>query len=119
MMSAWALARLSARPRSTRATSARHLPTFVLLMARLAPGEAAGRQQSVAPVEPPVHRDGDEGEAQRQPDPHPAPDETERKREDQRGDEADRPVAGQRQPRSEEHTSELQSLMRTPYAVFC
>src|SRR3546814_9085780 len=68
MMSAWALARLSARPRSTRATSARHLPTFVLLMARLAPGEAAGRQQSVTPVEPPVHRDGDEGEAQRQPD---------------------------------------------------
>src|SRR3546814_7047742 len=116
MMSAWALARLSARPRSTRATSARHLPTFVLLMARLAPGEAAGRQQSVAPVEPPVHRDGDEGEAQRQPDPHPAPAETERKREDQRGDEADRPVAGQR---SEEHTSELQSLMRNSYAVFC
>src|SRR3546814_3302529 len=24
-----------------------------------------------------------------------------------------------REPRSEEHTSELQSLMRTPYAVFC
>src|SRR3546814_15794607 len=85
MMSAWALARLSARPRSTRATSARHLPTFVLLMARLAPGEAAGRQQSVAPVEPPVHRDGHESEAQRQPHPHHAPPETERKREDQGG----------------------------------
>src|SRR3546814_1650517 len=26
---------------------------------------------------------------------------------------------GRRQPRSEEHTSELQSLMRTSYAVFC
>src|SRR3546814_5441851 len=26
---------------------------------------------------------------------------------------------GIRQPRSEEHTSELQSLMRTSYAVFC
>src|SRR3546814_7572565 len=26
---------------------------------------------------------------------------------------------GDRQRRSEEHTSELQSLMRTPYAVFC
>src|SRR3546814_4186781 len=32
-----------------------------------------------------------------------------------------RPAAHQRggQPRSEEHTSELQSLMRTSYAVFC
>src|SRR3546814_8601274 len=30
---------------------------------------------------------------------------------------AQRPVAGQ--PRSEEHTSELQSLMRISYAVFC
>src|SRR3546814_9935439 len=28
-------------------------------------------------------------------------------------------VAGDRQARSEEHTSELQSLMRTSYAVFC
>src|SRR3546814_5813149 len=27
--------------------------------------------------------------------------------------------AGERRPRSEEHTSELQSLMRTSYAVFC
>src|SRR3546814_1427340 len=26
---------------------------------------------------------------------------------------------GNRNPRSEEHTSELQSLMRIPYAVFC
>src|SRR3546814_15025029 len=26
---------------------------------------------------------------------------------------------GRKQPRSEEHTSELQSLMRTSYAVFC
>src|SRR3546814_5183542 len=31
---------------------------------------------------------------------------------------ADRPV-GKRRVRSEEHTSELQSLMRTSYAVFC
>src|SRR3546814_10403884 len=29
------------------------------------------------------------------------------------------PQAGRCQPRSEEHTSELQSLMRTSYAVFC
>src|SRR3546814_3843895 len=29
------------------------------------------------------------------------------------------PVAIQSQPRSEEHTSELQSLMRISYAVFC
>src|SRR3546814_9405357 len=29
------------------------------------------------------------------------------------------PAAGRRQARSEEHTSELQSLMRTSYAVFC
>src|SRR3546814_20786708 len=88
-------------PRTTRTdTLFPYTTLFVLLMARLAPGEAAGRQQSVAPVEPPVHRDGDEGEAQRQPDPHPAPAETERKREDQRGDEADRPVAGQRQPQT-------------------
>src|SRR3546814_6063013 len=29
------------------------------------------------------------------------------------------PVAGLRPPRSEEHTSELQSLMRSSYAVFC
>src|SRR3546814_6559473 len=28
-------------------------------------------------------------------------------------------VRGNRQPRSEEHTSELQSLMRISYAVFC
>src|SRR3546814_9222658 len=28
-------------------------------------------------------------------------------------------LAWKRQPRSEEHTSELQSLMRTSYAVFC
>src|SRR3546814_7607114 len=28
-------------------------------------------------------------------------------------------VTRQHQPRSEEHTSELQSLMRTSYAVFC
>src|SRR3546814_1820907 len=28
-------------------------------------------------------------------------------------------VIGHRQPRSEEHTSELQSLMRISYAVFC
>src|SRR3546814_9459927 len=30
-----------------------------------------------------------------------------------------RPWRGERQARSEEHTSELQSLMRTSYAVFC
>src|SRR3546814_9942780 len=30
-----------------------------------------------------------------------------------------RPIAGQRDARSEEHTSELQSLMRISYAVFC
>src|SRR3546814_10259366 len=29
------------------------------------------------------------------------------------------PVEGRRHPRSEEHTSELQSLMRISYAVFC
>src|SRR3546814_3313128 len=29
------------------------------------------------------------------------------------------PIAGHRRARSEEHTSELQSLMRTSYAVFC
>src|SRR3546814_6035008 len=29
------------------------------------------------------------------------------------------PGAGSRRPRSEEHTSELQSLMRISYAVFC
>src|SRR3546814_1832299 len=29
------------------------------------------------------------------------------------------PPAATRQPRSEEHTSELQSLMRNSYAVFC
>src|SRR3546814_2010381 len=28
-------------------------------------------------------------------------------------------IAGQREERSEEHTSELQSLMRISYAVFC
>src|SRR3546814_14451969 len=28
-------------------------------------------------------------------------------------------VIGEKYPRSEEHTSELQSLMRIPYAVFC
>src|SRR3546814_7131157 len=28
-------------------------------------------------------------------------------------------ISGQRPPRSEEHTSELQSLMRISYAVFC
>src|SRR3546814_1369391 len=32
---------------------------------------------------------------------------------------ADLPPDARRQPRSEEHTSELQSLMRTSYAVFC
>src|SRR3546814_2575885 len=32
---------------------------------------------------------------------------------------ARRPVAVAAPPRSEEHTSELQSLMRTSYAVFC
>src|SRR3546814_10638065 len=30
-----------------------------------------------------------------------------------------RPTFGQRMERSEEHTSELQSLMRNSYAVFC
>src|SRR3546814_12440327 len=30
-----------------------------------------------------------------------------------------RPEGGRQQPRSEEHTSELQSLMRISYAVFC
>src|SRR3546814_2713408 len=29
------------------------------------------------------------------------------------------PCVGRRRPRSEEHTSELQSLMRISYAVFC
>src|SRR3546814_10626369 len=29
------------------------------------------------------------------------------------------PAAGRRKPRSDEHTSELQSLMRNSYAVFC
>src|SRR3546814_7523177 len=29
------------------------------------------------------------------------------------------PAAGAAPPRSEEHTSEIQSLMRTSYAVFC
>src|SRR3546814_2551286 len=29
------------------------------------------------------------------------------------------PGAPRKQPRSEEHTSEIQSLMRNPYAVFC
>src|SRR3546814_10023168 len=29
------------------------------------------------------------------------------------------PLAAERRPRSEEHTSELQSLMRISYAVFC
>src|SRR3546814_5048633 len=28
-------------------------------------------------------------------------------------------IAGSKEPRSEEHTSELQSLMRSSYAVFC
>src|SRR3546814_10029261 len=32
---------------------------------------------------------------------------------------ADRPILEDRMIRSEEHTSELQSLMRTSYAVFC
>src|SRR3546814_2902487 len=32
---------------------------------------------------------------------------------------ADRPLRGQSLTRSEEHTSELQSLMRISYAVFC
>src|SRR3546814_12470410 len=32
---------------------------------------------------------------------------------------ANRPCRGDRLPRSEEHTSELQSLMRISYAVFC
>src|SRR3546814_4568517 len=40
-----------------------------------------------------------------------------------RADHAGRPghdmVAGEQRPRSEEHTSELQSLMRISYAVFC
>src|SRR3546814_1030160 len=40
-----------------------------------------------------------------------------------RGDEADQPAGckrtGQQDGRSEEHTSELQSLMRISYAVFC
>src|SRR3546814_7985450 len=43
-------------------------------------------------------------------------------RPDDRGREAARATLGQRQygvGRSEEHTSELQSLMRTSYAVFC
>src|SRR3546814_7635952 len=31
----------------------------------------------------------------------------------------DRSLAGRPRPRSEEHTSELQSLMRISYAVFC
>src|SRR3546814_4663077 len=31
----------------------------------------------------------------------------------------DRPEAPKARPRSEEHTSELQSLMRNSYAVFC
>src|SRR3546814_2690100 len=39
-------------------------------------------------------------------------------REDLRGDRRDHAVAP-RDPRSEEHTSELQSLMRISYAVFC
>src|SRR3546814_9363052 len=30
-----------------------------------------------------------------------------------------RPIGEDRPPRSEEHTSELQSLMRSSYAVFC
>src|SRR3546814_4731462 len=33
--------------------------------------------------------------------------------------EAERAVAGDAEARSEEHTSELQSLMRISYAVFC
>src|SRR3546814_2268670 len=35
------------------------------------------------------------------------------------GDEQHREVAVERRQRSEEHTSELQSLMRLSYAVFC
>src|SRR3546814_6555393 len=60
---------------------------------------AAGRRPPrTRAVEPPAHRRSDDG-----------------------ADRPRRPVAerGARRRRSEEHTSELQSLMRTSYAVFC
>src|SRR3546814_1303022 len=42
-----------------------------------------------------------------------------RPRDDRRGARGDDDPAGQDARRSEEHTSELQSLMRISYAVFC
>src|SRR3546814_1015234 len=52
-----------------------------------------------------------DGRARRHPEPPPP-----RRR---HGQESVRPAAGGAEGRSEEHTSELQSLMRISYAVFC
>src|SRR3546814_16222317 len=97
MMSAWAVARRSTRPRSTSATSALLGRARALLTSISQPRKAAVRQQALAAVEAPVHCNGDEGEAEGEADPHADAAAAERTGQRQRGDEADRPVAAEGQ----------------------
>src|SRR3546814_8223725 len=68
--------------------------------------QAAGPSQRPREHGPVVERQLPDGDAHR------------RGAEDRRRDDS-RPRSPARRPRSEEHTSELQSLMRISYAVFC
>src|SRR3546814_455155 len=97
-ISAVALARLPTRPRSTSATSALLLRARALRTSISQPRKAAVRQQALAAVEAPVHRNGDEGEPEGEADPHADAAEAERKGQRQRGDDADRPVAAEGPP---------------------
>src|SRR3546814_10576967 len=82
-------------PRSTRTDT---LFPYTTLVRSHAPSPGAGRQ----PAFPPARRCR----------PGPA-------RRARRCSGSNRPPRGRRRARSEEHTSELQSLMRISYAVFC
>src|SRR3546814_5298964 len=89
-------------PRSTRTDTLFPYTTLFRSVQRLRPG--AGEQRGVDVVEPPVGVDVGAGKPRRQ-----------------QGCPFQRRRAEEvvHHPRSEEHTSELQSLMRISYAVFC
>src|SRR3546814_1911611 len=84
-------------PRSTRTDTL--FPYTTLFRSQLRAGNPAGLPQQL----PARRLEGADGGGRHQPS-------VQRPR---------RPAVAQLEPRSEEHTSELQSLMRISYAVFC
>src|SRR3546814_942482 len=95
------LFRSSRRPHAYRTGGERRVGKFAVPRASLAsqPDEPVGAASAASFLLPPLRRQGRVGEGCLRASP--------------------RTVGTPSQPRSEEHTSELQSLMRTSYAVFC